>query len=127
VDLVRLVRQPIGAATLVISAPSFDHELKDPVNDAITIKSTHRLVIVEGIYLQLQGVDAWENLPVLMDENWWLQCDPTECRRRLIHRHIQAGICSDETAATHQVDQNDMLNAQFILDHRIAHVDRIIN
>ena len=33
------------------SFPSFDHELKDPTEDAIEIKKEDKLIIVEGLYL----------------------------------------------------------------------------
>lgn len=33
--------------------PSFDHNLKDPVEDDIEVSEHHRVVIVEGNYLHL--------------------------------------------------------------------------
>lgn len=33
------------------SFPSFDHALKDPIEDAIQIKKEDKIIIVEGLYL----------------------------------------------------------------------------
>lgn len=38
---------------MIISAPSFDHKLKDPVESAISISSRNRVIIVEGNYTLL--------------------------------------------------------------------------
>src|SRR5690606_29827441 len=48
-QLVQALAAPISDAP--IKAPSFDHSLKDPVEDDITILPTHRIVIMEGNYL----------------------------------------------------------------------------
>jgi pantothenate kinase len=57
--IVRLVRGLKDSATVplsgrsIISAPSFDHGLKDPIKDDIQIPPEANIVILEGNYLLL--------------------------------------------------------------------------
>jgi pantothenate kinase len=51
-----LLYTPVTTTTepeICIFAPSFDHEVKDPVKDSIVISSRTRIVIVEGNYTLL--------------------------------------------------------------------------
>jgi pantothenate kinase len=71
VDLVRKLREtPVTASDepeIVFRAPSFDHALKDPVEDAITVSSQTKLVIVEGNYTLLNE-DPWSEISGLVDD-----------------------------------------------------------
>jgi pantothenate kinase len=55
---VKLVRElkatPVTTDHLFITVPSFDHAVKDPVQEAIRIPSCTRVVIVEGNYTLLR-------------------------------------------------------------------------
>lgn len=42
----------------------------------------HDLVIVEGNYLLLRGVDPWEGASELFDETWAIRCLPETCGER---------------------------------------------
>ncbi|KAJ1982959.1 hypothetical protein H4R35_000085 [Dimargaris xerosporica] len=101
-------------------------DAQDPRPDTLAITSRHRIVIFEGLYLQLASVPIWQDIPPLMDEAWWIECPLAICRTRIIQRHVDSGISPDHDAATVQTDGNDLCNAQFILDHRIPTVDRVI-
>jgi len=47
-----------------VQAPTFDHAVKDPVQGGVVILPQHRIVIVEGIYTQLNfGLWATAALP----------------------------------------------------------------
>jgi pantothenate kinase len=46
---------------ITISAPSFDHAAKDPVENAISISSRSRVVIVEGNYTLLNQ-SPWSDI-----------------------------------------------------------------
>jgi pantothenate kinase len=50
---------------IIISAPSFDHAAKDPVENAICISSRSRIVIVEGNYTLLNQ-NPWNDVA----ESW---------------------------------------------------------
>ena len=52
---------------LCIAAPSFDHALKDPVQEGIRISSRVRLVIIEGNYTLLKQ-SPWDQIADICDE-----------------------------------------------------------
>jgi pantothenate kinase len=67
---VKLVKElkmtPVTTSDLFITAPSFDHAAKDPVQEAIRIPSRTRLVIVEGNYTLLRQ-KPWERIARVCD------------------------------------------------------------
>ena len=73
VNLVRLLKAtPVTAGDepeLVIHAPTFDHALKDPVPDDLTISSQTRLIIIEGNYTLLEA-DPWRDIAGIVDERY---------------------------------------------------------
>lgn len=103
VEFVKLLRQP---AIAVITAPSFDHALKDPTPHAVSIYPSHRLVVIEGLYSMLKH-DIWEQSAQLMDERWWIQVDLEEARQRLVKRHVLTGVAKDMEEAIWRAGQND--------------------
>jgi pantothenate kinase len=68
---VKLVKElkttPITTGDLFITAPSFDHAVKDPVQEAIRIPSCTRVVIVEGNYTLLRQ-KPWDEIAEVCDE-----------------------------------------------------------
>lgn len=48
-QLVETVKAPITDSTPVIYAPSFDHAIKDPVENDIAILKTQRVLVFEGM------------------------------------------------------------------------------
>lgn len=103
VEFTELLRQP---ATAVITAPSFDHALKDPTPHAVSIYPFHRLVLIEGLYTMLK-YDMWEQGAQLMDERWWVEVGLEEAKRRLIRRHVLTGVARDMEEAIWRAEQND--------------------
>lgn len=51
----------------IITAPSFDHAVKDPVPDAIAVSSQTKVVILEGNYTLLNE-DPWSSIAGLVDD-----------------------------------------------------------
>ncbi|KAG1741797.1 P-loop containing nucleoside triphosphate hydrolase protein [Suillus paluster] len=100
VEFAKLLRQP---ATAVITAPSFDHAMKDPTPHAVSIYPSHRLVVIEGAQL--------------MDERWWVQVGLEEARRRLVKRHVLTGVAKDMEEAIWRAGQNDEPNGKFIAEN----------
>ncbi|KAL1852839.1 hypothetical protein Daus18300_012002 [Diaporthe australafricana] len=123
-QLVRALREPVTGATPAVYAPSFDHAVKDPVEDDVEIPRGARVVIFEGLYLSL-GREPWGSAARLMDELWFLDVDSEVARARLIKRHVASGIVPDEEAARHRVSSTDQLNADDILSNRLP-VDELI-
>lgn len=52
-NLVKQLRERILAESTTIYAPSFDHAVKDPVENDISIPPTARIVVFEGLYVAL--------------------------------------------------------------------------
>ena len=105
VSFIRALRDnTIG--TSVITAPSFDHALKDPTPDAVSIYPYHRIVIIEGLYVFL-AIKPWSEGGLLLDERWFIEVDPVEARRRLVKRHVHTGVAKDLKEAEWRADEND--------------------
>lgn len=109
-----LARSPIQA----LSAPSFDHEIKDPVAGSIDIPATVRVVLIEGNYCALDR-PPWSDAVELMDELWYIDVPADVARSRLAIRHLQSGIVADEKEARERAAGTDELNAEDIRENRL--------
>jgi pantothenate kinase len=116
--LVKKLREPILPESQTLYAPSFDHAIKDPVHNDIAIAPSVRIVIFEGNYCSLDK-EPWKDAAELMDERWFVDVDFDVARKRLIHRHVKAGIAANEEEAGKRADENDLVNGKEIIDHRL--------
>lgn len=87
----------------------------DPVENDIAIKSTHRIVVLEGNYIHLTA-PPWEQATGLLDEKWFIAVDRDVARRRVIQRHIISGIARTEEEAGKRFDENDWPNGLYLLE-----------
>jgi pantothenate kinase len=117
-SLVTLLRAPLTASTPTYFAPSFDHAIKDPVEDDIPISPTSRILVLEGNYLSL-GKGEWKDIAELMDELWFVEVEEEVAGRRLVPRHVKAGIAKDEESAWKRVWENDLVNGKEIVEGRV--------
>lgn len=122
--LVKKLRLPICAESTTLYAPSFDHANKDPVEDDIAIAPSIRIIVFEGNYLSLNK-SPWKDAAALMDELWFVEVDFAVARRRLVHRHVKAGIARDADEAGRRADENDLRNGKEIVEQRLD-VDELI-
>lgn len=99
-----------------IYAPSFDHAVKDPKENDIPIHPHHRVVIIEGNYTALNH-PAWAPAAGLFDELWFVDVPFDVARRRLIQRHVKAGIAADEDEARRRADESDLINGKEIVEN----------
>ncbi|KAL6234224.1 hypothetical protein BDW75DRAFT_172295 [Aspergillus navahoensis] len=116
--LVRALRKPITPETQTLHAPSFDHAVKDPVDNDIPIAAERRVIFFEGNYLSLNK-EPWGSAAKLMDELWFVDVDFDTARQRLIKRHVKAGIAKDEVDAEKRANENDLVNGREIVDCRL--------
>ena len=116
--LVQQLRVPLTLETPVIYAPSFDHAIKDPVQNDVRIPPTVQIVLFEGNYLSLNK-GLWKEAAALMDELWFVQVDFEVARRRLVDRHVKAGIAKDNIEAHRRVTENDLVNGREIIEARL--------
>ncbi|KAL1736299.1 P-loop containing nucleoside triphosphate hydrolase protein [Schizophyllum commune] len=113
VAFVRALRQePTG----VITAPSFDHAVKDPTPHAVAIHPHHRIVIIEGLYTYL-SVEPWCEAGRLLDERWLIEITLEEAEKRLVKRHVLSGVAKDLNEAVWRSNTNDMPNGRFLLEN----------
>jgi pantothenate kinase len=108
----------------VIYAPAFDHAVKDPVADSISILPSHKIVVFEGNYLLLDR-DPWREAAKLLDERWFVEVDFAVAKKRLIARHVAAGIAKDEIEAERRAAENDLVNGEEIVRLRLP-VDELV-
>ncbi|WQF88822.1 Putative phosphoribulokinase/uridine kinase, P-loop containing nucleoside triphosphate hydrolase [Colletotrichum destructivum] len=116
--LVVSLREPLRADSSPVYAPSFDHAIKDPKANDIAVQPYHRIVIFEGNYLALDK-PPWSDAAKLMDELWFVDVDFEVARKRLVRRHVKAGIAKDEIEADKRARENDLVNGKEIVDYRL--------
>lgn len=131
--LIQKLRNPIEATTSTIRAPSFDHAVKDPVDNDISIPRAARIVIIEGLYTALSYPPsktdnpsddtkptvspAWAEACTLMDEIWLITVPIPIATERVAKRNFRAGLSPSLEAALERTVNNDMKNAREILDN----------
>ena len=123
--LVKIVREPLTPESHTLHAPSFDHAVKDPVEDDIPIAPTSRVLIFEGNYLSLDR-GPWKEAAKLMDELWFVEVDFDVARDRLVKRHVVSGVALNENEALKRANENDLVNGEEIFRNRIRHIDETI-
>lgn len=116
--LVKKLRVPIAPETQTIYAPSFDHQVKDPVDGDVGIARTVKVCLLEGNYVALDE-EVWREASALMDEIWFVEVDEAEARRRLVWRHVKSGIAKNEEEAGRRADENDLVNGREIMKKRV--------
>ncbi|KAG7907785.1 hypothetical protein KL906_003866 [Ogataea polymorpha] len=113
VDLVRQIRERPEEE---IYAPSFDHKIKDPVEESIVIRSENEIVIIEGNYVCLDK-EPWSKIRQLADASWMVVARPELIRERIVRRHLEAGISKTREEAEKRADENDMVNGKYVIEH----------
>lgn len=124
-QLVQALRRPLTPGATALYAPSFDHAVKDPVDDDIALPATNRVIFFEGNYLSLNK-EPWNEVAGLMDELWFVDVDFEIARKRLVRRHVKAGIAKDEAEADRRARENDLVNGKEIVDFRLP-VQEVVN
>lgn len=103
-------------ATNPIEVPTFDHRLKDPVENDKVIDPDTKIVIIEGNYVLLKDL-YWNEISNYADETWFVDVPLHLVKERIIKRHLEAGIAENEQEAIKRADGNDLLNAEYILNN----------
>ncbi len=55
-----------------------------------------------------------------MDELWFVEVGFETARKRLVRRHVQAGIAGSEEEAGRRADENDLVNGREIVEGRLG-------
>lgn len=120
-DFVRAIKDPARGTVL---GPSFDHALKDPVEEDIRIDASARVVVIEGLYLSL-GSGTWREVGAEMDERWFVDVERDVAIARVVERHVRSGVCASREEAVERATGSDALNAEEILAGRME-VDEVV-
>jgi len=89
----------------ITTTPSFDHALKYPTPNAVSIHPHHRTIIIEGLYVFLT-IHPWNDRGLLLDGRWHIQVDPKEARRRFVGRHVSTGVAKYMEEVNWRADEN---------------------
>lgn len=113
-----------------IEIPGFDHRLKDPSPNQISIDPYTRILIFEGLYL-LYDAENWRNVhKTLLDTGalliWNVNIEDGVIRERVARRHLDAGLVKTLEDGIQKFDTNDLLNARLIRSH-LVHNGNIIS
>lgn len=95
----------------VVMAPSFNHNVGEPMADSLVVPVDADLVVTEGNYLLL-GDGDWAGVPALLDEVWWCALDGDVRVERLVTRHVETG--REVSDATEWVLRSDEANAKAV-------------
>ncbi|KAI5970770.1 hypothetical protein CANMA_000189 [Candida margitis] len=112
---VKLVAQ-LKNKNITVKAPSFDHRLKDPVENDIVIDPIVAIVIIEGNYTSLKD-EGWNDISSFVDDTWFISTPESIVRSRIIKRHLDAGIAKTEQEAIERADGSDLQNARYIVEN----------
>ncbi|KAJ9137578.1 Phosphoribulokinase uridine kinase family protein [Pleurostoma richardsiae] len=123
VDLVRNLRA--GAGQNAVMAPTFDHAIKDPVTDGLTVGLDTEVCILEGNYL-LSDEAPWNEIADIVDDRWLVKVDPMLARNRVAARHLRVGIEDSMEKALKRAEENDMVNGEYVMRHSHGRYDVLI-
>jgi len=115
VSMVRSCRDSTG----ILTAPSFDHAVKDPVEDGIFIPAEASIIIFDGLYL-LSDIRPWNQIGQIVDEKWFVEVNPELARRRVAARHVASGIEPTMEMAYKRFDANDVINGRTIRERFVG-------
>jgi pantothenate kinase len=105
-----------------VYAPLFDRSVEASIEDAIVVKPTHKLCVIEGNYILLQ-TEPWQRCKQVCDQIWFIDSTFETILPRLKARHIAGG--RSEAAVVQKVESTDLPNARLIEQCRML-ADRIV-
>ncbi|TDL22360.1 P-loop containing nucleoside triphosphate hydrolase protein [Rickenella mellea] len=108
----------------VLTAPAWDHSVKDPIKDGITVRPTDRIVILEGLYAFFT-MEPWVQAGEVLNERWLIDVDPDEATRRIILRHFKTGITQSIEEATLRAEGFDRATGRVVLGNSLQPTRRI--
>lgn len=108
-EYVRLLK--LAGDGVEVLAPAYSRDLHDVVENALSIKATHRIVVTEGNYLLLCDLE-WSSVASVLDLRIFVRCDEETARARLMKRHLAGG--KTEASATEKVESVDLVNLRLI-------------
>jgi pantothenate kinase len=111
-------------ATAPVSGPSYSRRIEDVVDDAFTVPAAARLLVTEGNYLLL-ATPPWHNVRPLIDLAVFLDVPRETVRARLMKRHAEAGLFTEERNREH-IERVDLANYDLVSATR-ARADLVLS
>jgi pantothenate kinase len=90
----------LKVATGPVSGPSYSRQIEDVVDDAFIVGAEAKILIVEGNYLLLAN-PPWDAVKPLLDLAVFIHLDREKVRARLMKRHAEAGLFTEERNREH--------------------------
>ncbi|TLD31533.1 hypothetical protein PspLS_02521 [Pyricularia sp. CBS 133598] len=108
-----------------VSAPTFDHAVKDPVADGLSVGPDVDVCLLEGNYL-LCDEEPWSGVAAEVHDRWLVKVAEDLARARVAARHVAAGIEPDLESALSRTDGNDMINGRFVMEKSQGRSDLLV-
>ncbi|UNI22864.1 hypothetical protein JDV02_008711 [Purpureocillium takamizusanense] len=122
-DLVDRLRDRAGRDA--VSAPTFDHAVKDPVQGGLSVAPDVEVCVFEGNYL-LSDEGPWSSIADGVDDRWLVRVDAELAGRRVAARHLEAGIETTMADALRRAQGNDMVNGEYVMKHSFGRYDVLV-
>jgi pantothenate kinase len=103
----------LKGTTEAMNGPGYSRKIEDVVEDAFAVPATTRLLVVEGNYLLLATAPWWRVKP-LLDRAVFLEVPREKVRARLMKRHAEEGLFSDERNRAH-IERVDLPNYDLVM------------
>jgi pantothenate kinase len=111
-----LLKYSESSSNMEFYFPSFDHKIKDPIEDDIKITPNNNLIIFEGLYLLINNL-SYEKY---FDFCIFLESDINNSMERVAKRNFEAGISDTLEESRKRADFSDKINAQYVVDNIIS-------
>ena len=95
-------------------APTFDHAIKDPIQNGVAVSPGIQVCLIEGNYL-LSNEAPWHVITDLVDDTWLVNISSDLAITRIAKRHLAAGIEESMENALRRAKENDMVNGDYVL------------
>jgi pantothenate kinase len=99
-------------ANSAVMGPGYSRQIEDVVDNAFTVQADVRVLIVEGNYLLLTE-GPWAGVRPLLDYAAFIHVDRDIVRARLLKRHAEAGLFTEERNIAH-IARTDMPNYDLV-------------
>lgn len=99
-------------ARAAMSGPGYSRKIEDTVDDAFTVGSDVKVLVVEGNYLLLTE-GPWAGIKALLDYSVFIHVPRQLVEARLLRRHGEEGLFTEERNRAH-IARNDLPNYDLV-------------
>lgn len=107
-----------------VSGPGYSRKIEDVVEDAFTVLAETQVLVTEGNYLLLAEA-PWNGVRPLLDLAVFIDVPRETVRRRLMKRHAEEGLFSEERNREH-IERVDLANYDLVSTTR-SRADLVIS